>query len=66
MSWREGEGVLELLLLRMRGCGSKEECREAVEEVLTLVKERKLERLKEDLWMMGEMFLKTVLNEFYS
>ncbi|MEN3016624.1 MAG: hypothetical protein ABC585_06180 [Candidatus Methanosuratincola petrocarbonis] len=52
-AWRECEGVLELLLLRMRGCGSKEECREAVEEVLALVKERKLERLKEELGMIG-------------
>jgi len=53
LSWRECEGVLELLFLRMRGCGSKEECREAVEEVLALVKERKLERLKERFGTMG-------------
>ncbi|MEN3058280.1 MAG: hypothetical protein ABC579_03270 [Candidatus Methanosuratincola petrocarbonis] len=39
----------------MRGCGSKEECREAVEEVLALVEERKFERLKEELGMMGRI-----------
>ncbi|MEM3389434.1 MAG: hypothetical protein QXQ64_02510 [Candidatus Bathyarchaeia archaeon] len=49
MGWRECEDVLELLLLKMRSCGSAEECREAAQEVLALVKERKLEKLKEEL-----------------
>ncbi|MEN3026040.1 MAG: hypothetical protein ABC585_08020 [Candidatus Methanosuratincola petrocarbonis] len=52
MAWRECEGVLELLLLRMRRCSTTGECREAAEEVLALVKERKLERLKEELGVM--------------
>ncbi|MGF3499605.1 MAG: hypothetical protein ACQXXL_08335 [Candidatus Methanosuratincola sp.] len=53
MGWRECEDVLELALLRMRGCATARECREAVEGVLALVKERKLERLKEELGVVG-------------
>ncbi|MEM3390408.1 MAG: hypothetical protein QW491_13540 [Thermoproteota archaeon] len=53
MGWRECEDMLELLLLKMRGCRSAEECREVAQEVLALVKERKLERLKEELGVMG-------------
>ncbi|MEM3882647.1 MAG: hypothetical protein QXO23_04600 [Candidatus Methanomethyliaceae archaeon] len=49
VGWRECEDVLELLLLKMRSCGSAEECREVAQEVLALVKERKLESLKEEL-----------------
>ncbi|MEM4204645.1 MAG: hypothetical protein QXS54_11300 [Candidatus Methanomethylicaceae archaeon] len=52
MGWRECEDVLELLLLKMRSCGSAEECREVAQEVLALVKERKLERLKEELGVL--------------
>ncbi|MBC7113541.1 MAG: hypothetical protein H5T34_05965 [Candidatus Methanomethyliales bacterium] len=53
MGWRECEDVLELVLLKIRKCSSKEECQEAVEEVLALVKERKFERLREELGMLG-------------
>ncbi len=43
MGWRECEDVLELALLKMRRCRTADECRGAAEEVLALVKERKLE-----------------------
>jgi len=52
MGWRECEGVLELALVRMKGCATAEECRRAVEEVLALVKERKLEQLREELGVL--------------
>ena len=52
MGWRECEDVLELLLLKIKKCRTAEECRRAAEEVLALVKERKLERLKEELGVM--------------
>jgi len=52
MGWRECEDVLELALVKMKGCSSAEECRRAVEEVLVLVKETKLERLREELGVM--------------
>ncbi|MBC7120947.1 MAG: hypothetical protein H5T33_05135 [Candidatus Methanosuratus sp.] len=52
MWWRNCEDVLELALLKMKRCGTAEECRGAAEEVLALVKERKLERLKEELGAM--------------
>ncbi|MEM3366062.1 MAG: hypothetical protein QXQ64_06660 [Candidatus Bathyarchaeia archaeon] len=38
--------VLELLLLKMRGCRSADKCREVTQKVLTLVKERKFKTLK--------------------
>lgn len=53
MGWHECEGVLELVLVRMKRCATAEECRGAVEEVLALVKERKLERLREELGVIG-------------
>lgn len=53
MSARECEDVLELALLKMKKCGTVEECREAVAEVLFLLKERKLERLKVELGVLG-------------
>ena len=53
MGWRECEDVLELALVRMKGCATAEECKRAVEGVLALVKERKLERLKEELGVIG-------------
>jgi len=52
VSARECEDVLELALLKMKPCRSAEECREAVAEVLFLLKERKLERLKEELGVL--------------
>ena len=52
MGWRECEGVLELALVRMKGCATAEECRQAVEGVLALVKERKLEQLREELGVL--------------
>ncbi len=52
MGWRECEDVLELALLKMRRCRSAEECRGAVADILALVKERKFERLKEELGVM--------------
>ncbi len=52
VGWHECEDVLELALLKMKRCSSKEECLSAVEEVLTLVKERKLERLREELGVL--------------
>jgi hypothetical protein len=52
VGWRECEGVLELALVKMKGCSSAEECRRAVEEVLALVKERKLEQLREELGVL--------------
>jgi hypothetical protein len=36
----------------MKGCTTAEECRRAVEEVLALVKERKLEQLREELGVL--------------
>ena len=53
MGWRECEDVLELALVRMKGCTTAEECRREVEGVLALVKERKLERLREELGVIG-------------
>jgi len=52
MGWRECEDVLELVLVKMRRCRTAEECRKAAEEILALVKERKLERIKEELGMV--------------
>jgi len=52
VGWRECEDVLELVLLKMKGARTAEECRQAVEEVLALVKERKLERLREELGVL--------------
>ena len=52
MGWRECEDVMELALVKMRGCATAAECRGAVEEVLALVKERKLERLREELGVL--------------
>jgi len=52
VGWRECEGVLELALVKMKGCSSAEECRRVVEEVLALVKERKLEQLREELGVL--------------
>ena len=52
MSARECEDVLELALLKMKKCGTVDECREAVAEVLFLLKERKLERLKVELGVL--------------
>jgi len=52
VGWRECEGVLELALVKMKGCATAEECRRAVEEVLALVKERKLEQLREELGVL--------------
>ncbi len=49
MGWRECEDVLEFTLVKMRSCKTKEECVGVVEGVLALVKERKLERIKEEL-----------------
>jgi len=53
MGWRECEDVLELSLVRMNKCATAEECRREVEGVLALVKERKLERLREELGVLG-------------
>ena len=53
MGWKECEGVLELALVKMKRCATAEECRRAVEEVLALVKERKLEQLREELGVLG-------------
>ena len=39
-------------MVRMKKCRTAEECREAVAEVLFLLKERKLERLKEALGVL--------------
>jgi len=36
----------------MKRCGTAEECREAVAEVLFLLKKRKLERLKAELGVL--------------
>ena len=52
MGWRECEDILELVLLKMKRCGTAEECREAVEGVLALVKEKKFERLREELGVL--------------
>jgi len=52
VSARECEDVLELALLRMKKCATAEECREAAAEVLFLLKERKLERLKVELGVL--------------
>lgn len=41
--------ILKLVLVRMKGCATADKCRGAVEEVLVLVKETKLERLREEL-----------------
>gem|GEM_PF-1162541 len=53
VGWKECEGVLELALVKMKRCATAEECRRAVEEVLSLVKERKLEQLREELGVLG-------------
>ncbi len=37
----------------MKKCTTAEECLSEVEEVLALVKERKLERLREELGVLG-------------
>jgi len=52
MGWRECEDVLELVLLKMKGCGTAEECRQEVEEILALVKEKKFEYLREELGVL--------------
>jgi len=52
MGWRECEDVLELVLLKMKGARTAEECREAVEAVLALVKEKKFERLRKELGVL--------------
>jgi len=52
MGWRECEDVLELVLARMKKRATAEECRREAEGVLSLVKERKLERLREELGVM--------------
>ncbi|MBC7078047.1 MAG: hypothetical protein ABC585_00480 [Candidatus Methanosuratincola petrocarbonis] len=44
--------ILKLVLVRMKGCATADKCRGAVEEVLVLVKETKLERLREELGVM--------------
>ncbi len=42
----------DLRCLKIKRCGTAEECREAVAEVLFLLKKRKLERLKAELGVL--------------
>ena len=53
VSARECEVLLELALLKMKKCKTANQCRGQVTEILALVKEKKFERLKEELGVLG-------------
>ncbi len=58
-----GEGArgrLKMLLLKMRRCRTAGECRGAVVDILALVKERKLERLREELGVLSSCISRDV------
>ena len=50
----ECEDVLELCLQKMKKCRTADECRSKLLEILALVKEKKFERLRDELGVVDD------------